>query len=240
MTVKALRKANPNMTRSDIDIMLDLKPYGFDPSGKLPMYLQHLGASEAGFAHAAQVFMELGARENTGQVRAQGLKSKLAHSYRHDEGVPIHTLEISKADRSRSAAGTGFIGFFDASWNTFQTIVKIDRQRTALRAALAADPKNVEAAKAEAEIRQIFSTASKLRAFHNWGGTSLIYDELDNTKYVCYPQQVPCGRFSLYTGNGSETKLLSVWGTRAQNLEAGETPVVAAVAAPETSEEEPF
>lgn len=235
MCVSALRKANPNITKSDADILLDLRPYGFDLTGQLPMYLQHLGANAEAFESVAQHFIALGARENTNQVRARGQRSQLIKSFRHDEGISIASLEISKADRTRSATNTGFIGFLDASWGTFQRIIAVDRQRSALRKALEADPTNAAAAAKEAEIRQIFSTAQRLRAFRNWGGTTALVDPLDNDKVTYYAQQVPCGRFAV-VDNGTD-KTWSVWGTR----NSDEQPTApSAVSMPITADEQPY
>lgn len=236
LCLKALRKANPGMEqRTDTDILQDLKNYGFDLGGNLPMYLQHLGADTEAFHSVAEKFVALGARENTEQVRAKGQRSVLVSSYRHDETVPLALLEVNKADRSRSATNTGFIGFADAAWNTFTQIVSIDAQRTALRKvieshALDSDEAKAAAAK-EAEIRQMFGTAQQVRPFRNWGGTSINKDVLSgDIRY--YAQQVPCGRFAVKTADGSQT--WSVWGTRAKSGQAQPQPSTPPV--PETPE----
>jgi hypothetical protein len=234
MCVSALRKANPNIAKSDADIILDLRPYGLDFTGQLPMYLQHLGANQAAFEQLADQFIALGARDNTTQVRARGQRSTLIKSLRHDEGVAIASLEVSKADRSRSATNSGFIGFLDASWGTLQRIISVDRQRSALRKALEMDPTNATAAAKEAEIRQIFSSAQRLRAFRNWGGTSAISDPLDQDKISYYAQQVPCGRLSVATAEGNQ--LWSVWGSRNDET----ITEVSTLSAPITADEEPF
>jgi hypothetical protein len=221
----AIRRGNPQLQRSDDDILLDLRSYGFDPSGRLPMYLQHLGASQEAFEAVAGNFRQLGARDNRQQVqgRTTGQRSQVLASFRHDEGVPIRSMDISRVDRAMSQNGTGFIGFLDGAWGTFTKVVAMDRRRTAIAKVQANDPTNAEAAEEEARIRQIFSNARSLRAFRNWGGTTAVLDPLDETKVTFYAQQVPCGRFSIY-GLGHEIETYNVWGTRQGNLDSGQIP----------------
>lgn len=238
--LQAIRQGNPGLHRSDADILLDLKNYGWDPSGRLPMYLQHLGANQETFRAAAAHFATLGAKDNTEGVksRARGQASEVLMSIRHDDGgVPIAQLEISHVDRSRSSNNTGFIGFFDATWNTFVKVIGMDRTRTAIRKTLAADPTNKEAAQKDQEIRELFSTARTFRAFRNWGGTTVLHDALDPTKVTYYAQQVPCGRFAVAGTGGSHT--YSVWSTRAA---AGGTEAMAPseIVVPTTVASEPF
>jgi hypothetical protein len=236
--LRFIRAGSPNLQRSDADILLDLKGYGWDPTGRLPMYLQHLGANEDTFKEAAQHFASLGAKSNTEGVksRARGTASEIMHSYRHDDGgVPIAQLEISHVDRSRSSNNTGFIGFFDAAWNTLTKVVAMDRTRTAIRKTLAEDPTNVDAAKKEQEIREIFSAARTFRAFRNWGGTTVVADALDPSKVTYYAQQVPCGRFAVGLGT---PRTYSVWSTRAAS--AVESTAPEQIAVPVTGESEPF
>lgn len=219
-----LRRGNPNLSnRSDEDILLDLRNYGFEPKGRIPMFLQHLGASDEGFAEAAANFVDLGAKENTAQVaaRSQGRLSRVQASFRHDEGVPVRTLEISKVDRSKSMNNTGFIGFLDATWNTFMQAVSYDKQRSAVARVLASDPTNADAAAKEAQIREQFSTPNLLRAFRNWGGTTTVLDPIDDDKVRHYPQQVPCGRLSVLDQRfaAGDVANYNVWSTRTANPE---------------------
>lgn len=241
----ALRIANPNLTKSNDHILLDLKHYGIDPSGTLPMYLQHLGANRESFEQIANQFMSMGAVNNTSQVagRAQGTRSKLLSSYRVNEGVPIHTLEISKVDRSQSTSGTGFVGFLDGFWNTFTQVVKMDRARTAAKKILTTDASNAAAAEEEARIRNIFSNARTLRAFRNWGGTTVTTSILDDSVSY-YAQQLPCGRFSVRSPQDQAVHTWSVWSTRTINSD--EMPTLGSessgdeASAPVTGDAEPF
>jgi hypothetical protein len=219
-----LRKGNPGLShRSDTDILLDLKNYGFEPRGRLPMFLQHLGSNDKGFMEAAEHFVALGAKDNTAQVatRSQGKLSRVQASFRHDEGVPINTLEISRVDRTKSMNNTGFIGFLDATWNTFMKAVDYDKRRTAIRHILAEDVTNKEAAQQEAEIRDRFSQPNLLRAFRNWGGTTTVVDPIDDDKIRHFPQQVPCGRLSVHDTrfNGTDVVNYNVWSVKTANPE---------------------
>lgn len=235
--IAALRKMNPTLTMSDTDLALKLKNYGFDPEGKLPMYLQHLGASEEQFIENAKHFASLGAQPNRDQVRgqAQGTKSTVEYSWRHQEGVPLTSLDISKVDRNQSENHTGFIGFMDAAFNTFLKIVAFDKQRSANRAVPTDSELYMAAQKSEADIRNLFSTARTLRAFRNLGGTTAVTktDVLDETAAAVttyYAQQVPCGRFSVrderFGLNPDATETYSVW--RARAISASETASIAA------------
>lgn len=218
-----LRKANPNMSRSDDQILLDLKTYGLDINGRLPMYIQQLGASPNRFEEVAAHFESLGAVDNSQQVsnRQTGTSSRLIKSYRIEEGIPIHHLEISHVDRSKSQTNSGFIGFLDAFWNTFTLAITIDKVRSANAKILDADPTNATAAAAEAEIRNIFSTPRLLRAFRNWGGTSKVVADLDESVRY-YPVQVPCGRFSVLPEGVSKPHTYNVWANNSAERATGD------------------
>lgn len=211
-----LRKANPNMNRTNDQILLDLKTYGLDINGRLPMYIQQLGASPEKFKEVAAHFQSFGAVDNSQQVstRQTGTSSRLVKSYRIEEGIPIHNLEISHVDRSKSQTNSGFIGFLDAFWNTFTLAIAIDKIRTGNTKILKEDPTNAEAAASEAEIRKIFSTPRLLRSFRNWGGTSKVVADLDQSiRY--YPVQVPCGRFSIIPEGVTKPHIYNVWANNA-------------------------
>jgi len=236
--LKMLRMANPSLTRSDDEILQDLKSYGFDPRGRVPMYLQHLGASNEGFALNAADFVSRGARNNTEEVkrRAQGQKSVVKGSFRHDQGVKIVSMEISKANRALSQTRSGFIGFADGAWGTVTQIVKLDRQRSAIRRILEDENSTTDVKKAAADedtrIKNLFANTRSRRAFHNWGGTTAVVDILQDDKVAYYSQQVPCGRYTVASdyvieGKGDEATLkpinptmYSVW-NRAENNPGG-------------------
>jgi hypothetical protein len=227
-----LRKANPAMTRSNEQILLDLKTYGLDIHGRLPMYIQQLGSDPDRFKEVAAHFQSLGAVNNSSQVasRQTGTSSRLMSSFRVEEGIPIHHLEISHVNREMSQSNSGFIGFLDAFWNTFSLAIAIDKQRTANAKVLEADPTNAEAAAAEAAIRNLFSTPRLLRSFRNWGGTSKVVAPLDGS-IEYYPVQVPCGRFSVLPVGIDRPHTYSVWANNTANR------ANAAAGIPETDED---
>lgn len=202
--------------KTDEDILHTLRQYGFDPTARLPMYLQHLGAGEEAFNLIAADFSDRGATLNTNEVqaRAQGRKSQVMASYRHREGIPVRTMEISKANRSLSQTNSGFIGFLDASWGTLSKVLAAHRQRLALDKIIKdpAAPLSAKQAAAarETEIRNLFTVPTSARAFRNWGGTSEVIDILDaNAVSRFYAQQVPCGRMTV--GEQDNTAIYSVW-----------------------------
>lgn len=238
-----IRQMNPGQQdRSDIDILLDLKNYGFDPVGRLPMYLQHLGASEELFSRIAQDFIELGARDVTDEQRrrSNGKRSVVQHAYRHDSGVAVAQMDISRNDRSRSATNSGFIGFLDATMTVLTEAIRFDKRRTTLYALQQQDPTNVEIAGELREISELFSTGLRLRAFRNWGGVHKAVNLLDSTGATYWPQQVPCGRLTVLDENKAEHRW-SVWTTRESNTTQEAEGETAQEASPTlTSDEEPF
>lgn len=246
---QVLRRANPHLKTSNEAILHDLKQYGLDLGGRLPMYLQHLGADEDAFNSCAEIFAAYGANDNSAQVasRTKGKNSTLSRSLRVDDGVAIATLEISRVDREMSMTHTGFIGFLDGFWGTFSHIVEMDKTRSALAKVLAEDPTNKEAAEAEARIRGIFGNSRTLRAFRNWGGTSRVVAPLDGSVQY-YAQQVPCGRLSIQPDLTLKPITFSVWGTSAANKAASDAvPVMdptveppVEITVPESGEEEPY
>lgn len=222
----ALRAMNPGLDISTEKLRSLYRGYGFDMTAESPMYLQHLGASAEAYTEIAHKFLELGATENTRDIRNQGLKVEVMSSYRHQgAGLAIHELEISHADRSRSVANpnSGFIGFMDATYNVFLEITKIHALRSKLKRVLAEDPDNETAKMANHKIAEMFSQTRLRRPFHNWGGLTAINElmapgedfDIDMVRY--YSQQVPCGRMTVETASGPDT--WSVWRTAGNPVE---------------------
>lgn len=222
LAVGLIRRANPSINKSDTAILQNLRTYGFDPSARLPMYLQHLGASESAFDAIAEHLKSIGGRDVTDETRrrATGQKSHLVAQIRHDEGVLIGQMDISRSDRSRSESNSGFIGHLDASFSVFRAAVAFDHERTILKKVIEADPTNTDAIRRATEIREMFSTGIRLRAFRNWGGVSRRENHLMGTVEY-YAQQVPCGRLSVIPVSSDGVRQAphrySVWSTAAAN-----------------------
>lgn len=217
-----IRTANPNATSSDADILAVLKGYGWDQRGRHPMYLQHLGADPDLFAEVTHQFEALGAKENTASVKTTGQLSHVQSSWRHSSGPDIASLEISKADRSRSRNGTGFVGFFEAAFGTFGYALAFHRERSALTKLKQAEETQVAATARDIEILRMFQNPSTRSAFRNWGGTNRVVNVIDDT-VNWWAQQVPCGRFDVVVGrnaDGPEVATWSVWGTSRRNAAA--------------------
>lgn len=232
--IRMVRKGNPNLSLNNTEIALKLKNYGFDPSGRLPMYLQHLGANEDLFMRNSVHFQSLGALSNVDQVRnsSLGTKSVVAHSFRHPEGIRMSSLDVSKVDRTQSTTdtSTGYIGFFDAAFNTLTYIIGMDKRRSVLKkiGMEQGEEAFMSARQEEAKMRDLFQTARLARAFRNWGGTARVVrqnvledDVVDSIEY--FPQQVPCGRFAVDSGYGpGDTMTYSVWRARTFTNRIGE------------------
>lgn len=214
---EAIRAASPTAIHlTDETILHTLSQYGWNPNEKLPMYLQHLGAGVEAFNEIAGNFVDLGAHNNVDQVRsrASGKASTVTAAYRHQEGIPVLSMEISKADRSKSATGAGFIGFFDATYGTLNKVIAAHRTRTALKQIIesptASEQDKKNAAQSEVTIRNRFSVPTSARAYRNWGGTSEVVDPLGINDSAFYAQQVPCGRFTI-GGLPGQKVVYSVW-----------------------------
>lgn len=215
--IKASAPAAMNMTEETI--LHILSQYGWNPTERLPMYLQHLGSGKEEFEQIAEHMVHLGAVNNTDEVRnrARGTRSSVLAAYRHREGIPVLNMEISHANRSLSQTNSGFIGFLDGTWGTFTKAMTAHRTRISLQQVLN-DPKSTQEAKEaaaaqETAIRNFFQTSTSARAFRNWGGTSEVKNVLDeNEPSQFYAQQVPCGRLTVAdhsTDTGSV--VYSVW-----------------------------
>lgn len=217
--VSAIRATSPGAANlSKVDILQILAQYHWVPTARYPMYLQHLGAGVGAFAEFAEHFKGLGAEDNTDDVkkRARGQKSTVKQSVRHRQGIPVLSMELSKADRSRSQNNSGFIGFLDARWGTLQQVLVAHRTRLAaskiLKDPAATEQDKKAAAKIETDIRTLFQSQTASRAFRNWGGTTVTIDRLDENVKSYYAQQVPCGRLSILDNAGNEHQY-SVWTT---------------------------
>lgn len=217
--VRGIRGSSPGAAQlSEVDILQILAQYHWIPTARYPMYLQHLGAGVEAFAEFAEHFKSLGANDNTEDVkkRARGQKSTVQTSIRHQQGVPVATMELSKADRSRSANNSGFIGFLDARYGTLQQVLVAHKTRLAANKVLkdpaASEQDKQAAAKLETDIRNLFASQTAARAFRNWGGTTVNVDALDPNIKSYYAQQVPCGRLSVVDAAGNEHQY-SVWTT---------------------------
>jgi hypothetical protein len=199
----AMFKQNFPSLKNKIDDELKalLAGYGIDPGGELTMYIQQLGADRDRYDAIAAQFQELGAVENSGSIRSPQNKSHVVSSYRHPGGsspVRVDYMEISYADRSRSRAviPTGFIGFFEASYNQFNTVVALHKERAVLKA-----DGSDEARVREQEINRLFGSMVPRRPFHNWGGLSVAMSNDLTDEVAYYPQQVPCGRLGVRDGD---------------------------------------
>jgi len=221
----AVRRASPNAHQTDDTILNILAQYGWNPTERFPMYLQHLGAGQDAFNQIASHFVSIGATDNTKDVRsrAQGQRSSVLAAYRHPGDVPVISMETSKANRSLSMTGSGFIGFLDGTWGTLTKVLVAHRTRQALQTILdnpnSTEAQRTQAAANQAHIRNIFTTPVLARAFRNWGGTTEVPDVLGENPSRYFAQQVPCGRFTI---DGGTT--YSVWTSRADGTATATLP----------------
>ncbi len=239
LVLRVIRHRNKGLTRTDTDILLDLRSYGFEPNGRLPMYLQHISANRDEFHRIADHFRSMGARDNTEDVRrrSRGKKSIVQMSLRTDTNVPISSIDINRSDRS--IISNGFVGFADGRWSQFLEVLKLDSRRTAARRVsdrareefengtnttpLAEREDFKNAALEERRIADIFSTQTALRAFRNLGGVNVVADVLDENRVQYYANQVGAGRFSVLDPKGIAVPY-NVWSTREQNRAQGQIP----------------
>ncbi len=217
LCLAAIRAQNPGINASDEALLRLLASYGFEPHGELPMYLQHLGSSEEAFNAIVEEFVALGAQP--GDVNSAENKVSVRGFYRMGgEGLSIEALELGMADRSAATVNpnAGYIGALDATWQTFLEIMRIHRTRSILKQVLennASESDEAQQAKLmEDGYHTLFSSSRRRRPFRNWGGTTKVFDELDDTKVNYYSQQVPCGRMTVSTPTGPST--WDVWTTR--------------------------
>lgn len=201
LLVEMFRRHFPSLSdKVNDELRALLAGYGIEPKAEQTLYIQHLGADRERYEEIAEQFRSLGATENTSSVRASQNKSRVVSSYRIPSGaagVDVDYLEISYANRgmSNAAIPTGFIGFFEAALNQFNTVVALHKER----AVLAADSSE-EANLRKAEISRIFSSLVPRRPFHNWGGLSVVMDNELTGEVAYYAQQVPCGRLGIRAG----------------------------------------
>lgn len=232
LALRIIRKANAALQASDTQILSLLRGYGWDRSGRRPVYVQHLGIDPAKYAAAAEQFRDMGAVDAINRLRANGNLSKAQSFLRmpNNNGPHVAAMELNKANREFSSNGTGFIGFAEAALNTLGLILKFHRERSTLEARLRADANDGEASVRLEEIRRIFTQAVTLRAFRNWGGTNEGQSQADvlagRTGY--YPQQVPCGRFTVIDQGGNPLAW-DFWTTR--GVQVDENTIVPAVGA---------
>lgn len=224
----AVRKSNGGLDGiSDERILLQLKGYGLDLAGEMPMYLQHLGASREKFEEIAARFVALGAHARDQRPgRGEANRVNVQAFYRmENDGLPVAGFEIGYANRAAASVNpnSGFIGMLDATWNTFLVTAQIHKNRSALQRLITEDPDSdagKQARLAEQAYVNLFSSPRERRPFHNWGGTSVVPNQLDPAVVNYYSQQVPCGRFAVDTDDGPE--VWDVWTTR-QDRTDGET-----------------
>lgn len=178
-----------------------LAGFRFNQPG-MTMLIQHMGASENSFNNVFAAFEAAGAVDGMHTI-PQGKINNIRAVRIHKPGLPISSMEISTADRSKSRSGEhGFQDFVEAGVNNLIRTLSLRMEARLLKAKIGELDDSVdleERQMLEGELRNVNRQASSWTT--NWGGVQERIQVNDDGTMdrlgIWDGVQVPCGRFSV-------------------------------------------
>lgn len=169
---------------------------------EMTMLIQHMGASENSFNNVFEAFAKAGAVDGMHTIpkdRINNIRAVMIHKV----GLPVSSLEVSSADRSKSRSGEhGFVDFLEAAYTNLIRTLSLRMESKAMAARIAELDDTVdleERQELEALLRNVNRQAGSWTT--NWGGVQERIQVNDDGTMdrlgIWDGVQVPCGRFSV-------------------------------------------
>jgi len=201
------------------------------------------------------LFQQFGAKEEAYNEMVEILKAhgfapvsvkndNVINAFSSVEGVPIHSFQIGRQDRSESQTGQGFLDLLDAQVDRWVNMVRhqkfinvMKNQKMANRETWTED----EMAHAEELIKAHRKMATDISRT-GWAGAqrgrkfdALLNQYEETDEY--YPVKAPVGRFNLNIGENNEPVAFSLW---RNSLEDNESTTTESSDKVEVVQEDPF
>lgn len=194
---KNLMKPAAGQSEQDYDahIRKTLHDCGVRLDGGMSLFLQQMGASVNGYAHAVEKIKAAGAFDDIKSVAALP-DFHVAYDFgQTSPGVKIVSFEMGTANRSQSATGQGFIDLVDSVVENFKrvwrhnvNVIKLEEQKKTLTS-----QQEIKSLEEQIRVEKTMATSY----FTSMSGATRQKDRVtkaDMNKYN--PQNIPCGRWS--------------------------------------------
>lgn len=193
----------------------------------MPMFLQQMGASENGFAHAVEYFKNNGGVDDMQSVRNNAMFHTAYALPKGVAGLKVLQFEMTPQDRKQSANGQGFIDLVDA---VMTNMLRMWELKKSLRG------KNIEKelpGKSQADIKKIEAEISELEKMvgnygSSWSGSARQVDKVTKMPMNKYNAlNIGCGRWVIE--HNGETVDFDVWNN---STKTPSVPVAQIISAP--------
>lgn len=175
----------------------------------MPMFLQQMGASENGFAHAVEYFKTNGGVDDMQSVRNNPMFHTAYALPKGPAGLKVVQFEITPQDRKQSANNQGFIDLVDAVMTNFLRMWEHKKELRGLNI------RKEQAGLSQADIKKIEGEIGEIEKMignygSSWSGSARQKDKItkqDMNKYNAL--NIGCGRWIVE--NNGEVVDFDVW-----------------------------
>jgi hypothetical protein len=187
--------ANQSAEEYDAHLRKTLYDCGIRFDGGMSLFLQQMGASVNGYAHAVENLKTAGAYDDIKSVAALS-DFHVAYDFgKTNPGVKVLSFEMGTANRSQSATGQGFIDLVDSVVENFKRVWRHNVNVINLEKKKKATDSQEEIKNLEKEISVEKNMATSY--FTSMSGATRQVDRVTKAPMNKYnPQNVPCGRWS--------------------------------------------
>lgn len=161
----------------------------------MPMFLQQMGASENGFAHAVEFFKNNGGTDDMQSVRNNPMFHTAYALPKGTAGLKVLQFEMTPQDRKQSANGQGFIDLVDA---VMSNLLRMWEHKKQLRGK---SIQKEEAGLSQADIKKIEGEISEIEKMignygSSWSGSARQLDKVTKLPMNKYNAlNIGCGRW---------------------------------------------
>ncbi len=177
----------------------------------MPMFLQQMGASTNGFAHAIELFKSAGGYDDMQSVKNNSLFHTAYAINKSAPGLKVVSFEMGSADRTQSATGQGFVDLIDAVVGNFMRMWEHKSTITALKAKL--EQPGLSQAQTKDINSQIEDHEKMVKNYgSSWSGAARQIDKATKLPMAKYnPMNILCGRWNALVGETNTE--FDVWST---------------------------
>ena len=199
---KNMMKPAANQTEEDYTAHLRKTLYdcGVRLDGGMSLFLQQMGASTNGYAHAVEHLKAGGAYDDIKSVSALP-DFHVAYDFgKTAPGVKILSFEMGTANRGQSATGQGFIDLVDSVVENFKRVWRhnVDIIKLEEKKKTATTQEEIKSIETEMTIAKNMATSY----FTSMSGATRQTDRVTKAPMNKYnPQNIPCGRWSALINN---------------------------------------
>jgi hypothetical protein len=186
-------------TQEEIDKVV--KDCGLNFDG-MPMFLQQMGASENGFAHAVEFFKTNGGVDDMKSVANNPMFHTAYALPKGTAGLKVLQFEMTPQDRSQSANKKGFIDLVDAVMSNFLRMWEHKKELRGLNI------RKEQAGLSQADIKKIEGEISEIEKMignygSSWSGSARQRDKITKVEMNKYNAlNIGCGRWIVeHNGN---------------------------------------